>query len=171
MKKQFLIILAMAALSLSACAQTTPAVNNQPAPTPVFSPASVETTTLKFLVSTEDSLKFCDGGNMDSQGYRATIIKEVSKVLSEKYGNRQDLIVATIVQASQASSMTFVTDSEPDFLKIIGDTAYLKPIDGWAGVSIFLCGWQPLVEVNLLRFPEIKKVEWVNDPQKWQALK
>jgi hypothetical protein len=128
-------------------------------------------TTISFLVSTGDKLKYCNGADMASEEFGKTITKTLTKDVPLADLSRNESIKQSIVAASEEESLTNIVDQGNDFLKIAGDTAYLAPIDGWAGVSIFLCAWKPLVEVNLLNFSEIKKVVWVEDQQKWQELK
>ena len=129
-----------------------------------------DSTDIISLTSTSDSLTFCNGADMDSAGYQKTLTKKLATTIQGENLSLLEQLKATIIAASQAESLTDVTDMEKDFIKVTGDTAYLKPIDGWAGVSIFLCAWKPLVEANILQFPEIKKVEWVDDLTKWQNL-
>jgi hypothetical protein len=126
-------------------------------------------TSVNFLVSPDVYTKYCDGANMDSIGYKKSLTKLETRVMP---GNLSAAEIAkqAVILASKASTLETVIDNEPDFIKIIGDTAYVKPIDGWAGVSIFMCAWQPLVETNLLQFSTIKKVTWMNDLQKWNEL-
>ncbi|OGY40903.1 MAG: hypothetical protein A2Y82_03470 [Candidatus Buchananbacteria bacterium RBG_13_36_9] len=132
--------------------------------------ASRENQKIIFYTSPDPYTKYCNGADMDSAGYKNSLTKSNTISIAGKL-SRTDIIKMSVRQASKNANLETITNSEPDFLKIIGDTTYLKPIDGWAGVSIFLCAWKPLVEVNLLHFPEIKKVEWINDLQKWGELK
>lgn len=128
---------------------------------------------ISYLVSTADRYKYCNGANMDSAGYRKTITKLVTQLVPKQNLSREAFINETIKMASGRDNVIF--GSYKTVVKIKGNTAYIRPIDGWAGISIFMCAWQPLVEVNLLRFPEIKKVVWLSccdqdDFDKWAAL-
>ena len=118
-------------------------------------------TTVNFLIPTADPLKYCNGADMDSEGFRKTITKEVTKTITETNLTTDQLVNKTLELASQEAKMNFPqsTTDQTNYIKVIGDTAYVQPTDGWAGVSIFLCAWKPFVEVNLLHLPEIKKVE------------
>jgi hypothetical protein len=127
-------------------------------------------TNLSFLTSKDEYIKYCNGADMDSEGFRKTITKTITITIPAINLSREELIKQSVVAASEQAQLDTAISIDQNFLKIVGDTAYIRPIEGWAGVSIFLCAWKPLVEVNLLRFPEIKKVEWLNDPAKWAEL-
>ena len=128
-------------------------------------------TQITYLTSTADTNKYCNGADMDSEGFRKTITKETKATIPMGNLNRNELILQTLIYASNHVDFSWTGTVTENYLKIIGNTAYIQPIEGWAGVSIFLCYWKPFVEVNLLQFPEIKKVEWVTDELKWQELK
>jgi hypothetical protein len=85
--------------------------------------------------------------------------------------SRQKLLKETILLASADTHLTRVVNNNKDFVKITGGVAYMAPVDGWVGVSVFLCAWKPLVEVNILRFPEVTKVVWINDDEEWKKIK
>jgi len=171
MNKKFFVFLSLGALLLvgAGClaenqnGNTNANANANVAPEPAK-------TTISFLVSTGDKLKYCNGADMASEEFGKTITKTLTKDVPLADLSGDELIKQSIIAASGKESLTNIVDQGNDFLKIAGDTAYLAPIDGWAGVSIFLCAWKPLVEVNLLNFSEIKKVVWVEDQQKWQEL-
>jgi len=113
-------------------------------------------TTTSYLVSTADKLKFCNGADMDSDGYRKTITKEVIATISGNATMAQTAkniaVLATDGQCQEAlTQLEFTVD---------GDTVTIPPIDGWAGISIAMCSCKPEVEVNLLRLPGIKHIVW-----------
>lgn len=129
-------------------------------------------TIITYFISPADPLQYCNGGDMDSQGYRATITKKIATSIPETNLSREQLIKKTIQIANQQSQNNFSqAENNNNYIKISGATAYIEPTDGWAGVSIALCSWQPWLEVNLLQFPEIKKVVWVNDFAEWENIK
>lgn len=167
--KKFLFVVVFFILIISGCNLIT-AKQNQPQTNQTPAPSE---TTISFLISTEDKLKYCDGANMDSEGYRKTINKETIGFIPETNLTREELIKKTILIANEVSGLNFAQaqGQKENYIKIINDAAYIQPTDGYAGVSIALCSWQPFVEVNLLRFPEIKNVVWVNDWPNWNELK
>jgi hypothetical protein len=115
--------------------------------------------TISFLTSKDEYTKYCNGADMDSEGYRKSLTELNTKIINGTNLSKEELIKQSVIAASEQAQLDTVISNDQNFLKIVGDTAYIKPIEGWAGVSIFMCAWQPLVEVNLLRYPEIKKVE------------
>lgn len=133
-------------------------------------PATPTETEITYFLPTSDSQKFCNGADMDSEGFRKTITKETKAKITEPISNKNQLIKQTLINAVDKSGFSITNTVTENYLKIIGDTAYIQPIEGWAGVSIFLCYWKPFMEVNLLQFSEIKKVEWVNNELKWNEL-
>jgi hypothetical protein len=139
--------------------------NSLPEVTDTVTPTGTE---ISYYLSTEDSLKYCDGNNMDSEGYRKTLTKKMIALVPGELTLKEKAL-KTIELADQAADNTLPYE-DSNYIKIIGDTALIEPIGGWAGVSIFLCSWKPFIEVNLLQFPEIKKVLWVNDSQEWSSL-
>ncbi len=128
------------------------------------------TTTISYLTSPDDYIKYCNGADMDSDGYRNSLTQKETKILNQTNLSQTELITQTVIVASQAANLTTITSQDQNFIKIIGDTAYIEPIEGWAGVSIFLCAWKPLVEVNILQFSEIKNIVWVNNINQWNNL-
>lgn len=162
--KKFLFVIVLLVLTTAGCnlvpaKQIQPQTNQTPAET-----------TVNFLVSPDVYTKYCDGANMDSEGYRKSIVKQVTKILPGTNFSQNELINKIIVLASEESNLTSVTSMDQNFIKIVNDTAYIKPIEGWAGVSIFLCAWKPLVETNILYLTNIKNVAWMNDLGKWNEL-
>ena len=135
---------------------------------------SVEPTenTISLLISTEDSLKYCNGADMDSEGFRKTITQKETATIPETNISPEQLANKMLVLAAQKADITFPQSNENplNYIKIRNQIAYIEPTEGWAGVSIFLCFWKPFVEVNLLQLPEIKKVEWVNSNDEWNNL-
>ncbi|MCX6739648.1 MAG: hypothetical protein NTZ49_00265 [Candidatus Parcubacteria bacterium] len=127
-------------------------------------------TEVSILLSAEDPNKYCNGADMDSEGFRKTITQKNQVKIDKGNLSPNQLIIETLAAAANNSEFSIYNNIDEKYLKIVGDTAYIQPIDGWAGVSIFLCYWKPFVEVNLMQFPEIKKVEWVNDQNKWLEL-
>ena len=113
-------------------------------------------TVVKYLISTEDSTKYCNGADMDTAGFRKTITKEMStttvpgKSLAETA--KQVAVLATDGMCQQVLK-------ELEF-KVIDKIISISPIEGWAGVSIAMCSCKPLVEVNLLRLPGVSSVVW-----------
>lgn len=131
----------------------------------------VKETQITYFTSAEDTNKFCNGADMDSEGFRKSITKENKATIPMGDLNKNELILQTLIYASNHVDFSWTGTVTENYLKIIGDTAYIQPIEGWAGVSIFLCYWKPFVEVNLMQFPEIKKVEWTTDQLQYDQLK
>jgi hypothetical protein len=163
--KKSLIVIALLSLIAAGCNSVSTNTNQAPVNQP-----AVTQTTVSYLVSPDINTKYCDGVNMDSAGYKKSLTIHKTQIVP---GNltKAEIAKQALILASKTANLTTIIDNETDFVKIVGDTAYMKPIDGWAGVSIFMCAWQPLVEANLQQFPEIKQIIWINDPQKWDTFK
>lgn len=164
MKKIFIFAGLIMALSLliTGCGQA------QPKPTAQTPTAQTQ---ISYLEPTKDPLKFCNGADMDSAGFRKTITQKMTASIPKDNLSKDQLIIETLIYASSHTDFQTSHNVDANTIKIIGDTAYIQPIEGWAGVSIFLCYWKPFIEVNLLQFPEIKKVVWVTDQVQWENLK
>lgn len=123
----------------------------------VVTSTAPETAPLKtVLVSDADPNAYCNGADMDSEGFRKTITKEVPADLPQG-APLADL--AKAVALASTTGMCHDALSRLDF-GVADGTATIPQIDGWAGVSIVMCGCTPEVEVNLLRIPGIDKVVW-----------
>ena len=120
-----------------------------------------EPETLTYLVSEQDALKFCDGANMDSDGYRKSITKEVTSNVPKEGLTLAQMAKQTAILATSGNCQTAL--KELDF-KVADGVVTIPAIEGWAGVSIALCSCKPEVEVNLLRLPGIKQVLWATAP-------
>ncbi|MFA6486361.1 MAG: hypothetical protein WCT40_03275 [Candidatus Magasanikbacteria bacterium] len=111
---------------------------------------------ITYLISTEDKLKFCNGADMDSDGYRKTITQEITTTTiacdSLAKTAQNIAVIATDGQCQTALKQL-------DF-SINDGTLSIPPLDGWAGVSIAMCSCKPQVEINLLRLPGIKQIVW-----------
>ena len=174
MKKVFLFCFIILSLILvSGCSLYQPITNNQPNTNQILNSNQPKETNVSFLIPNADPLKYCNGADMDSEGFRKTITKEVTKTIAETNLTEDQLINKTLELAAQEAKMNFPqsTTDKTSYIKVIGDTAYVQPTYGWAGVSIFLCYWKPFVEVNLLYLTNIKNVVWVEDWNKWGKLK
>lgn len=121
-------------------------------------PAPATSTIITYLISKEDPLKYCNGGDMNSDAYRKTITAEMSSTTPEINLTEAQLAKDTAILATSGMCQT-VLKQLPDFTVASG-TVEIPPISGWAGVSIVMCYCQPQVEVNLLRLPGITKVVW-----------
>lgn len=116
-----------------------------------------DTLTITYLISKEDRTKYCNGADMDSAGYKKTIIIEATTTTTEADKTETELIKNTIIAATAGMCQNVM--KQLDF-KVASGTAYIPPIDGWAGMSIVMCSCKPEVEVNLLRIPGIIQVIW-----------
>jgi len=118
-------------------------------------PVATDTTTT-VLVSNQDSLKYCNGADMDSDGYRKTVVVEKSVALPS--GQTQAEHVRSVILAATTDMCQQVFQGLD--LTVTDGTLHIPRIDGWAGVSITMCSCRPEVEVNALRVPGIKDVVW-----------
>lgn len=143
MKSLSLFLGALATISLlgAGCQTNTPIVTDN-------------TTTI--LVSSAESTKFCNGDDMDSDGFRKTITVEKSITLPENQTPSER--AKSIVVASAQGMCQQVLQSLD--ITVSSGTVTIPPIDGWAGISIAFCSCKPLVEVNALRIPGISNVQW-----------
>lgn len=112
-----------------------------------------------YLVSAEDSVKYCNGADMDSDGYRQTINVVKPLTIIEANSTLKQTIAAVINAATTGNCQRVASNFG---LSSDASTVYIAPVDAWAGVSITMCSCQPQVEVNLLRLPGIKKVTWLS---------
>jgi len=166
MKKIILITLFTGILTLiSGCKNQTPPLpensqdsnqevpkKNQDTTQPI--PTKSETY-LTYLSSTEDPLRYCNGDDMDSDGYRKTITHNVTtNILIDKM-TQNELAKATVLAATSGMCKSIM---EQTAIKVVGNTAYIGVIEGKAGISIIMCSCRPEIEVNLLQLPSINKV-------------
>lgn len=134
----------------------------------VYAGNKLKSIEITYLASTANPNDYCDGVKFASNAFKKTITKTVhKKIIVADNITQKAIIQKTLIAAAGYPPQGA---NQVAYLKIRKNTAYIKPIDGWAGVSIFMCHWKPLVEVNLLRFPEIKNIVWTNDLTQWNQL-
>lgn len=118
---------------------------------------STTTTTIAYLVSQEDTTKYCNGVDMDSAGYQKTITTKESTTTLEINPTKIQ-VIKTVLNAATTGMCNTVL-SQLDITENNG-IVYIPQIEGWAGVSIAMCSCKPQVEVNLLQIPGITKIIW-----------
>jgi hypothetical protein len=121
-------------------------------------PVQATSTVITYLISSEDPLKYCNGADMDSAGFRKTITVEMSSTTPETNLTLAQLAKKTAILATNGMCQT-VLQQGGDFT-VASSTVQIPPIEGWAGVSIVMCYCQSQVEVNMLCLPGITKVVW-----------
>lgn len=110
---------------------------------------------VNYLVSTDNSINFCNGGDMDSVGYRKTLTK-IEKAVVPKNLSQIDLLREVLKLSTGGSCHQWYNE-----MKIKGGTLIFSMSGGlWAGSSINLCHCMPEIEVNASRFFGIKNFEW-----------
>jgi hypothetical protein len=127
--------------------------NQSPSPSTI----TPEPRSVTYLVSQEDSTKYCNGADMDSAGYQKTITTPESTSTAELNPTNVQ-IIKTVINAATTGMCRSVL-SQLDITENNG-TVYIPPIDAWAGVSIVMCSCKPQVEVNILQIPGLTKVVW-----------
>ena len=109
------------------------------------------------LVSRAAPGEYCNGENMDSDGYRKTLTLE-KRVMLPPAGADVNRIVRAVLDATTAGMcQTVMTQLE---YRLEAGTLHIPPFDAWAGVSITMCSCQPEVEVNFVRIPGVERVVW-----------
>ncbi|HZJ40740.1 MAG TPA: Gmad2 immunoglobulin-like domain-containing protein [Candidatus Saccharimonadales bacterium] len=114
-------------------------------------------TTITYLVSQEDTTKYCNGEDMNSADYQKTIITKESTTTLEANPTRIK-VIKTILNAATTGMCNTVL-GQLDITENNG-IVYIPQIEDWAGISIAMCSCKPQVEVNLLQIPGITKVIW-----------
>lgn len=113
---------------------------------------------ITYLISNEDTTKYCNGGDSDnSNAYRKTITHEVTSNVSKAGLSQSDLVKKTIALATTGMCNTIMKQTRIIF---DGQHVLIAPVEGFAGVSIAMCYCTPQVEVNLKRIPGITNIYW-----------
>lgn len=151
MKKNIMVVLLVWTVAfLAGCVNQTPisdADNDvKPIETEIY---------LTYLSSTEDTLQYCDGENMDSDWYKKTITNQntTNTIINEMTQN--ELAKATILAATSGMCKTVMEENN---ITVENGIAYIDPIDWSAGISIVMCSCQPEIEVNLLQLSGVNEV-------------
>jgi len=184
---QLIAILGICVLGLSGCVNFsyTEQFDDKSAPIAPEAPVIEEppqTVSVSYFVSPDKYTKYCNGEDMDSAGFKKVLTQKVTREVTGKFSSTQELVNKTLAMATTDAELVgqsmaisdkglYTTYDGQPAVKISGSTAYIAPSGGWAGVSIWYCAWKPLVEKNLELFPEIKKVEWINDQQEFENFK
>jgi hypothetical protein len=112
--------------------------------------------TLTVVVSKIGREQFCNGEQMDSDGYRKTLTAE--RPLLRSPATQRQQIAAVIAEATDGQCRQVLKQLD---IRVIDGVAHIPPFDGgWAGVSIAMCSCVPDVEENLIRVPGIRNVVW-----------
>lgn len=117
---------------------------------------------LSYVISHAPTQQFCNGDKMDSAGYSKTInVVKIAPSLDGLLPKEQQANAILFAASGNHNRITrYFQRKGKALVRIQGSTATIAPIDGWPGISIFMCAWKPLVEKNLLRLPFIKRVVW-----------
>ncbi len=118
---------------------------------------SSSTQPITYLVSEQDETLYCNGDDMDSDGYRKTITKEKTAMVPKVSGTQAELAKAVLGLATKGNCRTALMQSA---ITITNGAVSIPAMDGWAGISIAMCSCTPQVEVNMLRLPGVTKVIW-----------
>jgi len=110
-----------------------------------------------YLISEQDETLYCNGVDMDIEGYRKTITKEQTALVSKGDGTQVVLAKAILGLATKGNCRTALMQST---ITISNGIVFIPALDGWAGVSIAMCSCTPQVEVNMLRLPGVTRVVW-----------
>lgn len=116
--------------------------------------------TFTYLTSAEETTAYCDGANMDSEGYRASLTVVNTGTIAKPNPTPEEIIRATIDAATTGMCNTVM--SQTTFTEENG-VVTISPIDAWAGISISMCSCKPQVEENILQIPGMKEVVWSTD--------
>lgn len=117
---------------------------------------------LTYLTSSAKPTDYCNGVKMDSAGYAKTITQLKTSHIEKGTLSQQQLLNKTVSLASGPNNLVisnYKKQNKP-LITFYDGTASIGPIDGWAGVSIFMCSWKPLVEANLKKYPFVKHIIW-----------
>jgi hypothetical protein len=109
------------------------------------------------LLSSESDQKYCNGEQMDTDGYRKTLTRQKELTLPASRASTLDDARAVLDATTTGMCNTAV---KPLDFRVERGEVHVPPIDSWAGVSIVMCHCVPEVEVNLLRVPGITRVVW-----------
>ena len=157
MKKFFTVTILLLTLGAGCTSNLTPG-GTTTTPTPTTTSAATSTL-VTYYVSNAQSVKYCNGADMDSTGYKQTVNQKVTSQvvgqLSTEEKIKQTLAAAVAASEFKDSPYTRVASTTFD-----SGTVTLYPGLGWAGSSIFMCAWQPFVEKQLEQFPEVKQIKW-----------
>lgn len=124
---------------------------------PVIPTPGSQEYTFTYLTSSAETTAYCDGENMDSAGYRASLTVQNTGTIAKSNPSTAEIIRATIDVST--TGMCHTVMSQTTFTEKDG-TVTISPIDAWAGMSIGMCSCKPQVEVNILQIPGMKKVVW-----------
>jgi hypothetical protein len=112
------------------------------------------------LVSAESPSAYCNGEQMDSDGYRKTLTREKPVALPPAGASETAIVQAVVDAATEGMCQTVMRQL---VYRNDAGTLHIPPFDAWAGVSITMCSCQPEVELNFARIPGVTRVVWDGD--------
>lgn len=113
--------------------------------------------TITVLVTSARETDYCDGEKMDSDGFRRTLTVEKAVTLPPPGATDNDRVRAVIDAATTGMCQSVMRQLN---YRIDRGTLHVPSFDGWAGVSIVMCGCRPQLEINLPRVPGVDRVVW-----------
>jgi len=115
---------------------------------------------ISYFASSEDANTYCNGVEMNSAAYRASITELKSASTPFINPSETELVKSVMLAATSGTCQEALAASD---ISVSNGTVFIPPIDAWAGVSIAMCACKPEVEVNLLQLPGINKVVWSSE--------
>ncbi|MDO8509605.1 MAG: hypothetical protein Q7S24_00500, partial [bacterium] len=115
------------------------------------------TTITYYLLQTKNT--FCNGGNMDSVGYKNALTKKITLTeLSRITTTEKIKITLRLAADAQKFNDAYTNIANTTF---VNGVVTMNSAGGWPGSSIFYCAWKPFVEKNLEQFAEVREIKWV----------
>lgn len=120
----------------------------------------VKTTPITYYIleKANTNQTFCNGGDMDSVGFKAALTKKININVPGSL-TTEEKIIKTLSLAAEANAF-----SKPytriEEISYKNNIVSMGPAEGWAGSSIFYCAWKPFVEKNLEQFSDVKEIIW-----------
>jgi len=126
----------------------------------IVNPSAIKSTIISYYIFDKKNTNetFCNGEDMDSAGFKSALTKKVNVTVS---GNLtiNERIIKTLSLASTANNFNKAYTRINEIV-YKNNIVAMGSTDGWAGSSIFYCGWKPFVEKNLEQFSDVKKIIW-----------
>ena len=95
---------------------------------------------------------------MQSDEWVKTITITQEKRVRHFWVSHQQMLNLSVLYASQAMHLS--KHHVIPQITLSRGIAYVAPVEGFAGVSIWMCQFKPLIEKNIRQYPFVQKIVW-----------
>ena len=113
---------------------------------------------IPIVISSYSPYEFCNGNQMKPDQWMKTITLTQIKPVRKFWISRQMQLNLSVLYA--ASAMHLAKYDLIPHITLSRGIAYVDPVEGFAGVSIWMCQYKPVIEKNIKQYPYVHHIVW-----------